>query len=117
MEIGRLNKRIAFLEQRTKVDEIGNHTSKWDEYFSCWAEVTVKTSSENSDTGVSKEVQTTEFKVRMNQYTVSVSPTTHRIVFMENEYDIVSAVPSYVHNDFIVITAVMRKAGYRDGCC
>jgi len=42
MEIGKLNQRITVLENRTVVDEIGNHTTKWEEAFSCWANVTVK---------------------------------------------------------------------------
>lgn len=46
MEIGKLNQRITILENRTVVDEIGNHTSKWDEVFSCWAKVSVKSSAE-----------------------------------------------------------------------
>ena len=29
MEIGKLNQRITVLENRTVVDEIGNHTEKW----------------------------------------------------------------------------------------
>ena len=31
MDFDKLNQRIAILEHRTVVDEIGNHTSKWDE--------------------------------------------------------------------------------------
>lgn len=51
MEIGKLNQRITILENRTVVDEIGNHTSKWDEVFSCWAKVSVKSSAEQVNTG------------------------------------------------------------------
>lgn len=45
MDFDKLNQRIAILEHRTVVDEIGNHTSKWDEVFSCWAKVSVKSSA------------------------------------------------------------------------
>ena len=34
MEIGTLNQRITFLENRVATDEIGNHTAVWDEVFS-----------------------------------------------------------------------------------
>ena len=44
MEIGTLNQRIIFLENRVVTDEIGNHTAVWDEVFSCWAKVTLKAS-------------------------------------------------------------------------
>lgn len=39
MEIGKLNHRITILEQCIKIDEIGNHTSRWIESFSLWASV------------------------------------------------------------------------------
>lgn len=51
MEIGKLNQRITILENRTVVDEIGNHTSKWDEVFSCWAKVGVKKLCRTSEYG------------------------------------------------------------------
>ena len=49
MEIGNLNQRITILEHRTVVDEIGNHITKWEETFSLWAKVTVKTATETTD--------------------------------------------------------------------
>ena len=49
MEIGTLNQRITLLEQRVKVDAIGNHCNQWEEAFSCWARVTLKSSVENAD--------------------------------------------------------------------
>ena len=52
MEIGTLNQRIAFLEHSTKIDGIGNHKARWEEAFSCWAAVSVKTSTETTEAGV-----------------------------------------------------------------
>lgn len=49
MEIGTLNQRITLLEQRVKVDAIGNHCNQWEEAFSCWARATLKSSVENTD--------------------------------------------------------------------
>lgn len=114
MEIGRLNKRITFLENRVKIDEIGNHTSKWDEYYSCWAEVRVKSSEESADAGVTKDVQRLECKVRQNQYTRSVTSNTHRILFRGSEYNIISTVPFIATGDYIVFTCEVRKAGAAD---
>ena len=67
MEIGTLNQRITLLEQRVKVDAIGNHCNRWEEAFSCWARVTLKSSVENADTGVTKEVQTLDFYIRQQR--------------------------------------------------
>ena len=64
MEIGTLNQRIAFLEHSTKIDGIGNHKARWEEAFSCWAAVSVKTSTETTEAGVTQEVVSLEFTVR-----------------------------------------------------
>ena len=79
MDFDKLNQRIAILEHRTVVDEIGNHTSKWDEVFSCWAKVSVKSSAEQVNTGISREIQSVSFLVRQSSYLLSLNATTHRI--------------------------------------
>ena len=33
MDFSRMNQRITFLENRTVIDEIRNHTSQWDEVY------------------------------------------------------------------------------------
>ena len=94
MEIGTLNQRITFLENRVVTDEIGNHTAVWDEAFSCWAKVTLKASVEHTDAGVTKETQTLEFLIRQSQHWMpseqatescfgmshTTSPVLHRII-------------------------------------
>jgi SPP1 family predicted phage head-tail adaptor len=114
LEIGKLNQRITILENRTVIDEIGNHIAKWDEAYSCWACVSVKTSTESDDAGVSKEVQTLQFIMRQNPQTVRLSTTTNRILFRNLEYDITGIVPDFVRNDYIKVTATTRKAGVPD---
>ena len=110
MEIGQLNQRITILENRTVVDEIGNHTSKWDEVFSCWAKVGVKSSAEQ-DTGISREIQSVSFLVRQSSYLLSLNATTHRILFRGQTFDIVSVKPDYEKMDYLAIEGEVRKAG------
>ena len=81
MEIGTLNQRITILEHRTVIDEIGNHITKWEETFSLWAKVTVKTASETTDAGVTKEVQKLEFLVRQSPVSLNINSTNFRILF------------------------------------
>jgi SPP1 family predicted phage head-tail adaptor len=114
LEIGKLNQRITILENRTVIDEIGNHTAKWEEIFSCWACVSVKTSTESDDAGVSKEVQTVQFIIRQNFQTVRLSTTVNRILFRNLEYNITGIMPDFVRNDYLKITATTRKAGVPD---
>ena len=113
MEIGTLNQRITLLEQRVKVDAIGNHTAVWDEAFSCWARATLKSSVENTDAGVTKETQTLEFLIRQSQHWMP-SVTGNRILFQGNIYDIIGITPDYLHKDYLKLAAEARKAGQND---
>ena len=111
MEIGNLNQRITILEQSTRVDNIGNHKAQWDEFFSCWASVSVKNSAENSDNGTTKEVQTLQFTIRQNSMTMGISTTANRISFRGVIYDIIGISPNFEYRDYLKITATARKAG------
>ena len=113
MEIGTLNQRITFLENRVVTDEIGNHTAVWDEAFSCWARVTLKSSVEHTDVGVTKETQKLEFLIRQSRNWMP-SVTGNRILFQGNIYDITGITPDYLHKDYLKITAEARKAGQND---
>lgn len=117
MEIGRLNQRITILENSTRVDNIGNHKSWWDEAFSCWAAVSVKSSAENADNGTTKEILSLEFTVRQTPDTMRINPTTHKISFRGLTYNIDSILPNYRSLDYMKITAGTRKAGDCDDIC
>ena len=114
MDFDKLNQRITILEHRTVVDEIGNHITKWDEVYSCWANVTVKNSAENTNTGVTKEVQSVSFVVRQSLFMLSLNATTHRILFRGQEYNIKSVQRDYLQNSYITLICEVRKAGNVD---
>lgn len=111
MEIGTLNQRIALLEHSTKKDSIGNHTARWEEAFSCWAAVSVKTSTETTEAGVTKEVTSLEFTVRQTSDTRRINSTTHKLRFQGLVYNIEGTVPNYKSLDYMKIIAGTRKAG------
>ena len=111
MEIGNLNQRITVLEHNTKIDSIGNHKARWEELFSCWAAVNVKSSSETTEAGVTKEVSSLEFTVRQTPDTMRINSTTHKILFRGLTYDIDSVIPNYKSLDYMKIVAGTRKAG------
>ena len=114
MEIGTLNQRITILEHNTKIDGIGNHKAQWDELFSCWAAVSVKTSTETSEAGVTKEVVSLEFTVRQTPDTLKINATTHKLRFRGLMYNIDGVLPNYKSLDYMKITAGTRKAGEQD---
>ena len=117
MEIGKLNQRITILESRTIIDEIGNHTSKWDEIFSCWTCVSVQSSKESEAAGVTKETQVLKFLIRQNSATSLISTTANRLAFRGTIYDIESIVPSFEKRDYLTLTATAKKAGASDEFC
>ena len=114
MEIGTLNQRITLLEQRVKVDAIGNHCNRWEEAFSCWARVMLKSSVENADTGVTKEVQTLDFYIRQQRQWMP-STSANRILFQGVVYDITGVTPDFIRKDYLKLTATARKAGEANG--
>ena len=114
MDNDKLNQRIAILEHRTVVDEIGNHITKWDEVNSCCANVTAKSSAENTNTGITKEVQSVSFVVRQSLFMLSLNATTHRILFRGMEYHIKSVQRDYLQNRYITLVCEVRKAVFTD---
>ena len=116
MEIGKLNQRITILEPTTHIDSKGNHKAQWDEIFSCWACVSVKTSTENSDNGTTKEVQTMQFIIRQNSDTLKISTNANCISFQGLIYNITGVFPDFVRRDYLKITAVARKVRENDIC-
>ena len=114
MEFSKLNQRIIFLEKRTVVDEIGNHTSKWEEAFCVWAYVTASKSDEQNNAGVTAEKQTLVFWIRENSYSRQITTTGFRIAFRGDVYNIVSIIPDYVKRDYLKITAerVAKEDGF-----
>ncbi len=117
MEIGNLNQRITVLEHKTKIDSIGNHKAQWEELFSCWAAVNVKSSSETTDVGVTKEVSALEFTVRQTSDTMRINSTTHKILFRGLTYNIDGVLPNYKSLDYMKIVVGTRKAGDSDDFC
>jgi SPP1 family predicted phage head-tail adaptor len=114
MNFDELNQRITILEHRTVVDEIGNHITKWDEVYSCWAKVTEKSSTETTNTGVTKEIQSVSFVVRQSLFMLSLNATTHKILFRGLVYNIKSVQRDYLHNSYITLVCEVRKAGISD---
>lgn len=85
----------------------------WEEAFSCWARVTLKSSVENADTGVTKEVQTLDFYIRQQRQWMP-STSANRILFQGVVYDITSVTPDFIRKDYLKLTATARKAGEND---
>ena len=76
--------------------------------------MTVKTASENTDVGVTKEVQKLEFLVRQTPASLNINSTNFRILFRNSIYNITGLIPLYDHNNYLKIESEIRKAGASD---
>lgn len=91
--------------------------AQWEELFSCWAAVVVKSSSENTEAGVTKELQSMEFTIRQTPQTINLSTSAHRIQFRGVTYNIESILPNFRSLDYMKIVADTRKVGENDEFC
>lgn len=114
MEFAKLNQRFTLLEHRTKIDEIGNHITRWEELSSYWAMVTTskyKSSAETTENGVTKEIRSLNFKARQSPFLLNINSTTHRILFRGQIYNIISVTPDYENMVYMDISCEIREAG------
>ena len=76
--------------------------------------MTVKTVSETTDAGVTKEVQKLEFLVRQSPASLNINSTNFRILFRNNIYNVTGITPLYDHNNYMKIEGEIRKDGVSD---
>lgn len=113
MEFAKLNQRVTVLEQRTVKEGI-NHISKWEEILTLWAEVIGQSSTETTDTGVTKEVRTIRFRVRQCRQLQTANSTIYRLEFNGQQCNIRSVQPDYKDSAYMIISCEIREAGVKE---
>lgn len=94
MNIALLNERIVIQKNEVTVDDIGNHTNTWADYYSCHA--TVSGSSESAKEEAAAQTvdeSTLSFTVRFCLKVAGVNVTGFRVIFHDEIYDIVAVDP------------------------
>ena len=76
--------------------------------------MTVKTASETTDAGITREVQKLEFLVRQSPASLNINSTNFRILFRNNIYNATGITSLYDHNNYMKIEGEIRKAGVPD---
>ncbi len=113
MEIGNLNQRITILEHELLLMRSATIPLNGKKHSPCWAKVTVKTATETTDAGVTKEVQKLEFLVRQSPASLNIN-STNFVLFREQSS---TTSQDYTglsdHNDYLKIEGETRKAGVR----
>ena len=92
MDIAAMNVRITFQKQEVVVDEIGNRTNEWTDFYSCFATISNssgKTDTESEGAGATLDELDIGFTVRFCQKTFAVNSTGYRIIWNGEVYNIV----------------------------
>ena len=92
MNVAALRIRITIQKNTTVVDSIGNHTSDWENYYTCWATATSngKSSEETTNAAHTEEADRMDFTVRWSSETEAVNSKQYRVLLGDRIYDILS---------------------------
>jgi len=88
MNIAGMRVRITIQKNETKVDSVGNHTSGWTDYFTCWATASNQTGTEDDAAGHTVEEDRMDFTVRYSSETAAVTSKGYRILLLGRIYNI-----------------------------
>lgn len=91
MNITGMRVRIRFQRNETSTDDIGNHLSEWQDYYSCWATaVTGGSSDVEQAAGHSIEKNIFDITVRYCSEVSLITPKGFRIMIGDRIYHILS---------------------------
>ena len=92
MNIAGLRVRITIQKNVTAVDRIGNHTSVWTDYFSCWATAVAsgKSAEETEHAATTQEADRLDITVRWSSETAAVDSKQYRVLLNGRIYDILN---------------------------
>ena len=88
MDIGSMRQRITLQEHKTVVDGIGNHTSEWVDFHSCFAYVNLASGNENGTQPVVRTEDILTFIVRWCKKLENLNSKEYRISFGGQFYNI-----------------------------
>lgn len=104
MDIGSMRRRLIIQKHETVIDGIGNHTSKWIDYHSCFCYANL---SSGQEYGVSPETLaegSITFIIRWCRKIADLNTKEYRIFFSRQAYNIVSVDDvRFLHERFQII--------------
>ena len=92
MNIAGLRVRITIQKNETLIDRIGNHTSAWTDYFTCWATAVSsrRSSDETLEAGAVHEADRLDITVRWCSETAAVNSVQYRVILDDRIYNILN---------------------------
>ena len=106
--IARKNVRITFQKNTVSSDQYQNRVRTWEDYFSCYAYASTYEAKESGDV-VPAEERSITFETRYCPELAVVTATGYRIVFHEEQYDILSVDPMNYQNQAIRFSCRREK--------
>lgn len=107
-DTGKLNQRITIQRKSVGTDNIGNQTSEWSDYHSCWAAVYGVSGREYWQAREQHEENTVNFKIRYCKKLKELGTVDYCIKFRDKIYDITSVDNIQAADSLINIKAVER---------
>ena len=92
MNISGLRVRIIIQKSETITDAIGNHSSAWRDYFTCWATAVAsgKSAEETQNAGTTQEADRLDITVRWSSETAAVNSKQYRVLLNGRIYNILN---------------------------
>ena len=92
MNIAGLRVRITIQKNETVTDRYGNHTSSWEDFFTCWATATMsgKSAEETQKAAHTEETDRLDITVRWSSETAAVNAKQYRVLLGERIYNIIA---------------------------
>ena len=112
MNIAGLRVRITIQKNETVTDAIGNHTSAWTDYFTCWATAIAsgKSAEETRNAGTTQEADRLDFTVRWSSEIAAVNSKQYRVLLNDRIYNILNIDDmSFRHNSRKLHTELMER--------
>ena len=88
MDIVLLNRKVTVQKNTVVVDDIGNHVSKWDDFYSCYATISAESPNESTSAGTVVDNTKADFSVRWCKAVSEVTPDGYRVVYNDEIYNI-----------------------------
>ena len=88
MDIALLNRNVTVQKHPAVVDDIGNHVSKWDDFYSCYATISGESPNESTSVGTVVDNAKADFSVRWCKAVSEITSDGYRVVYADEIYNI-----------------------------
>lgn len=111
MDIGSMRQRIILQKHILHTDEIGNHQSHWEKFYSCFAYVNLASGKENVTDIETLSEDTLVFILRWCEKLREINKKQYRILFENEVYNIICVDDVQFTHKKLKLTAVREIRG------